>query len=181
MRPWYISVDIETSGPIPGRYSLLAIGACVVADPSTVFYAELQPEHDGVDRAALDVSGLSLDVLAAEGETPEEALPRLATWVDAVTPDGHRPVFVAFNAPFDWMFVAEALHRHVGRNPFGHSALDIKALEMGVSRVDWGETSFAAVAARHGIDGALPHHALADACLQAEVFLRILEAGRSEE
>ena len=27
----YISVDIETSGPIPGDYSLLSLGACVVA------------------------------------------------------------------------------------------------------------------------------------------------------
>jgi uncharacterized OsmC-like protein len=26
----YISVDVETSGPTPGDYSLLSIGACLV-------------------------------------------------------------------------------------------------------------------------------------------------------
>ena len=39
----YFSVDIETAGPIPGKYSMLSIGACVVDDPSQSFYAELQP------------------------------------------------------------------------------------------------------------------------------------------
>lgn len=28
----FISVDVETSGPIPGEFSLLSIGACVVPD-----------------------------------------------------------------------------------------------------------------------------------------------------
>jgi ribonuclease T len=29
----FISVDIESSGPIPGEYSLLSIGACLLSDP----------------------------------------------------------------------------------------------------------------------------------------------------
>ena len=29
----YISVDVEAAGPIPGTYSLLSIGACVVGNP----------------------------------------------------------------------------------------------------------------------------------------------------
>ena len=28
----FISVDVETAGPIPGEYSLLTIGACDVRD-----------------------------------------------------------------------------------------------------------------------------------------------------
>ncbi|MGL1984483.1 3'-5' exonuclease, partial [Escherichia coli] len=28
----FISVDIEASGPVPGKYSLLSIGACLVSD-----------------------------------------------------------------------------------------------------------------------------------------------------
>jgi len=35
-------------------------------------------------------------------------------------------VMVALNAPFDWLFVADACWTHLGRNPFGPSALDIK-------------------------------------------------------
>jgi len=29
----YVSVDVETSGPVPGIYSLLSVGACVVSSP----------------------------------------------------------------------------------------------------------------------------------------------------
>lgn len=176
MEPWYVSVDVEASGPVPGRYALLSIGACVVADPGGTFYAELRPETTGADPEALAVSGLSMERLAAEGEDPAEAMARLAAWIEQVTPAGHLPVMVAFNAPFDWMFLADAFHRHLGRNPFGHSALDVKALAMGADRVDWPDTSFAAVAERRGIAATLPHHALEDARLQAEVFRRIVSS-----
>jgi uncharacterized OsmC-like protein len=30
--PGYVSVDVETSGPNPAGYSLMSIGACLVAD-----------------------------------------------------------------------------------------------------------------------------------------------------
>lgn len=172
----FFSIDVETSGPVPGRFSLLSLGACRVDDPSVEFYAELQPETDEADPAALEVSGLSPERLRDRGEAPGDALRRFADWVEASTPPGARPVFVAFNAPFDWMFVAEALHRHAGRNPFGHAALDVKALAMGAFGLRWEETSFTSVARRLGVTGSLPHHALEDARLQAEVFRRILAA-----
>lgn len=170
----FVSIDVETSGPSPAQYSLLAIGACLVADPTRTFYVELQPDRDGVDDEALRVSGLSLDRLAKDGIPAGEAIGRFAAWVDTIGA-GARPVFVALNAPFDWMFVADYLHRYVGRNPFGHSALDMKALYMGVAGVPWSETSLGHMAARYGMEVALPHHALEDAVLQAVVFRRILE------
>lgn len=175
MDPVYISVDVETAGPIPARFSLLSIGACVVADPDEGFYTELRPTARGVDPGALAVAGFSLERLDDVGEPPESALPRFADWVDSVVPAGARPLFVGFNAPFDWMFVADALDRFAGRNPFGHAALDIKALAMGAAAVPWDETGFAALARRFGLPGALPHHALEDARLQADLFRRILE------
>ena len=36
----YISFDVEASGLIPGKYSMLSIGACVVGDISKQFYKE---------------------------------------------------------------------------------------------------------------------------------------------
>jgi hypothetical protein len=30
-REVYISVDVEADGPVPGRYSLVSLGACVAA------------------------------------------------------------------------------------------------------------------------------------------------------
>ena len=174
----YISVDVETAGPIPDRYALLSIGACQVDDPARAFYTELRPTTTEADPGALAVSGLVLEELAVTGEPPEEALPRFADWVEEVAAE-RRPVLVAFNAPFDWMFVADALHRFAGRNPFGHSALDIKALAMGAAALSWADTSFGKLAARYGLTPSLPHHALEDARVQAELFRRILDSGGS--
>lgn len=173
MTPAYVSVDVETSGPSPSRHSLLAIGACLVADPERTFYVELRPDGTDADPAAVAVSGLSLDRLAAEGEAPAAAMQAFAAWVADIA-GGQRPVFVALNAPFDWMFVADYLHRYVGRNPFGHSALDVKALYMGVAGVPWSETTLSGMAARYELRVELPHRALEDAVIQAAVFRRIL-------
>ncbi|MGS8295842.1 hypothetical protein ACQ93L_22750, partial [Escherichia coli] len=46
----FVSVDIETSGPVPGLFSLLSIGACLVHAPDVRFYAELKPDCTGFDR-----------------------------------------------------------------------------------------------------------------------------------
>ena len=64
---------------------------------------------------------------------------RFAAWLESVTPPGARPVFVAFNAPFDWMFVNDYFHRFLGQNPFGHNALDMKAYYMGQSGGRWAD------------------------------------------
>ena len=136
-----VSVDVETAGPVPGRWSLLAIGACLVDDPDRSFYVELRPESGEATPEALAVSGLSMETLRDRGAAPAEALAAFARWVDEVAPGAARPVFVGFNAPFDWMFVADAFHRHLGRNPFGHSALDIKSDAMGRLGGSFADTS----------------------------------------
>jgi DNA polymerase III epsilon subunit-like protein len=170
----YISVDVETAGPVPRTYALLSVGACLVDDPRLTFYAELQPTTREADPAALGVSGLSLEHLAVHGLPPAEAMASFAAWVGEVTPPSRCPVFVAFNAPFDWMFVADYFGRFGVPNPFGHVALDIKALYMGATGEPWERTTFAAVAARYGLGPRLPHHALEDALMQAEIFRRLL-------
>jgi DNA polymerase III alpha subunit (gram-positive type) len=105
----------------------------------------------------------------------------LATWLERVVPPGSRPIFVAFNAPFDWMFVADYAWRHLGRNPFGSSALDIKALYLGrhLDRVGrWGETSSRHIRQRYPVDLPHTHAALDDAREQAEICRRIRDGAR---
>jgi DNA polymerase III epsilon subunit-like protein len=96
-----------------------------------------------------------------------------AAWLDEACPG--RPIFVGFNAPFDWMFVADHFHRYLGRNPFGVSGLDLKALYMGRHGVErWAETSRRFVAARYGLPVELTHDALEDARAQAEIARLLL-------
>ncbi len=173
----YLSVDVETAGPNPAEYSLLSIGACTVDEPQRTFYVELQPVNDNATQEALMISRMSLDKLRQRGLPPAEAMAQFEAWVQEVTPAGKRPVFVAFNAPFDWMFIHDYFHRYLGRNPFGHSALDIKAFFMGLAGVRWGETGMRNVATRYLDDRHLTHHALRDALDQAEIFAKMLAEG----
>lgn len=165
-----ISVDVETGGATPGDYALLSIGACLVEDPETTYYVELRPEDKRTTVEALEVSKLSLDVLRTMGVAPDEAMAQFAAWVAEVVPEGHRAVFVGFNAAFDWMFVADYFERYVGRNPFGHSPLDIKAFAMGRLGSTWAETSMKVLGPKYLSGRPLAHHALSDAQDQAALF-----------
>ena len=175
----YISVDVETAGPNPYDYSLLSIGACTMIEPQSSFYVELKPVNDNALPEALAVCRLSMEKLAERGEEPSAGMANFEIWVNEVTPEGYRPVFVAFNAPFDWMFVNDYFHRYLGRNPFGHTALDLKAFYMGLNAASWSETSMYDVGRRYLGDRQLTHHALRDALDQAEIFQLMLVEARS--
>lgn len=175
MTEYYISVDVETSGPNPSEYSLLSIGACTVDEPYLTFYVELKPVNEQFLESALKVSGLSFECLKEIGKPPKEAMEAFAAWLEEVVPEGKSPVFVAFNAPFDWLFVADYFHRYLGYNPFGHKALDIKAFYMGMAGVPWRETGMMHLSNKYLGDRTLTHHALADALDQAEIFSALLE------
>ncbi len=116
-REVFISVDVETAGPIPGEYSLLSIGACLVYDDTQAFSALLKPINNNADPKALEVTGLSLDRLSAEGEDPAAAMRRFADWIASVVRHGAVPVFVGLNAPFDWSFVNYYFHRYLEFEP----------------------------------------------------------------
>jgi ribonuclease T len=170
----YISVDVETAGPFPREYSMLSIGACTLYEPQKTFYVEIQPLNDHFTEDALQISGLNFTNLKLNGHTPKEAMSGFASWVEQITPQGNEPVFVAFNASFDWMFVSDYFHRFLRRNPFGYKALDIKAFYMGLKGVPWSETAMHKVSEQYLSQRDLTHHALQDALDQAEIFRKLL-------
>lgn len=170
---FYISVDIETAGPNPSQYSLLSIGACSVIDPKKNFYIELQPINDRMMPEAYAIHQLSLDALLANGVPPPEAMTQFNSWLSSIIPAGRKPIFVAFNAPFDWMFVSDYFHRYLGHNPFGHAALDIKAFYMGLHGSSWRDTAMNNVALHYLEGKKISHNALEDARDQAQLFSRL--------
>ena len=173
----YISVDIEASGPIPGKYSMLSLGACVVKDKSKTFYEEFKPITEEYVQKAVQVSDLSLERLKETGVEPAIGMQEFENWIKCVSnvSEGNRPVFTAFNATFDWMFTAYYFHRFLGHNPFGISGLDIKAYYMGKFETTWGETVKREIKKRFLINKKHTHNALDDAIEQAELFRKILE------
>ncbi len=171
----YISVDVETAGPNPGEYSLLTIGACTLSERPSTFYVELKPVNNNFVPEALAVSRLSMEHLSKRGLEPADAMRQFETWLKTDSPKEQRPIFVAFNAPFDWMFVNEYFFRYMGHNPFGHTAIDIKTYYMGLMGASWEDTSMKHVSERYLGDRQLTHHALRDAMDQAEIFRKMLE------
>ena len=170
----YISVDVETAGPNPSQYSLLAIGACCVSSPEQNFYIELKPVSLSFRPESLESCGFSMEKLDAEGVDPAEAMQRFETWLVELLPAGQPPIFVGFNAPFDWMFVNDYFHRFLGHNPFGHAAIDIKSFYMGLAKVPWTETTMQFLGRRYLNQPALIHHALRDALDQGQIFGKLL-------
>lgn len=173
-KPVYICIDVETAGPNPADYALLSIGAALVSNPQTSFYVELQPDKPGQTEEAARIHRLDLDELARTATPAKEALQQFVDWVEAHT-GSDTPVFVAFNAPFDWMYMNDYLHHYIGYNPFGHRALDIKAVFFGMRGVPWSETAFQHVSGYYGQHEVLNHNAEQDARQGAELFAAILE------
>lgn len=174
----YICVDVETAGPIPGpgpgEYSLLSIGACTINEPQSTFYIELKPINKNITAEAANVHKLSIQRLMVEGIAPKKAMRRFEAWLKAQVAPNQQPVFVAFNAPFDWMFINHYFLHYLGNNPFGHAALDIKAFYMGLAGVPWSQTSWRFISPDDTEGIQLTHHALQDTLDQARLFKKML-------
>ncbi|MGD0956173.1 MAG: 3'-5' exonuclease [Candidatus Acidiferrales bacterium] len=173
MREVYISVDVEAAGPLPPTYSMLSLGAVDVDDPKATFYVELRPVNDASVPGAMKVVGRSLQDFARTGRDPKEAMGAFRDWLGSVAKD-RKPVFVGFNATFDWTFVNFYFHEYLGENPFGIGGIDIKSYYMGLSGVTWEDTRSSRIPKefkdsfrRH------THNALDDAIEQAELFRRM--------
>ncbi len=181
----YFSVDVEASGPVPGLYNLVSLGATVAAKGADgryrlgeSFYAELKPVFPGQDPSANQVHGLDPERLAREGLDPRAALAALSDFVARATEPGTAPTFVGHVAVFDWMYVAWYYAWAGLPNPFGYKGIDTKSLAMGLLRLPWPETGKETLCARLGLaeqDAPTVHRADADAAHQARLLIALLE------
>jgi DNA polymerase III epsilon subunit-like protein len=168
-----ISVDIESSGPIPGEFSMLSLGACLVFAPERQFTCKVKPINNNANPAALEVIGLSLDHFVEVGLEAPIAMKAFRDWILESSNDA-TPVFVGLNAPFDWSFINYYFHRYLSENPFGFTALDIKALYMGRNGSTWHDTKSSAMSKALNVEPSGDHDPLHDALFQAELCRAIL-------
>ncbi|MCL2304168.1 MAG: 3'-5' exoribonuclease [Planctomycetaceae bacterium] len=126
----YIMVDIESDGPIPGDYSMIAFGAVVVDENlDKTFYGRLKPISDRFIPEALKVSGFTReDTLAFDD--PRQVMLEFEEWLRKICVD--RPIFISDNNGFDWMFVCWYFHHFIGDNPFGFSSQNLGSLYKGL-------------------------------------------------
>lgn len=174
MSETYISVDIETAGPIPGAYSMLAIGACRIGKTNQQFYVELKPVTDLFVPEAMKVVGKPLDDFTNLGIEPATGMEKFRDWI-LRTSEESTPVFVGFNATFDWSFINWYFHTYLNDNPFGFGGVDIKSFYMGISGCSWKDSRSSRIPDKFKGKSIHTHNALDDALEQAEMFEKMLD------
>ncbi len=169
----YISVDVESSGPLPGEYSMLSIGACEIGNIENNFYVELRPISDKFIPEALQVCCFSIEELKIRGIEPSEAMKRFDEWISKIS-NGRKPVFVAFHLGFDWSMIQFYFLKYLGKNPFGFGGIDAESVWFGLKNMDWNDISKSKIKEFFDMNIGHTHHALDDAKEQALVFQAII-------
>jgi hypothetical protein len=178
VREVYVSTDVEADGPIPGPFSMLSLASAafdaegVLLGTFTVNLRTLEGAtvHPGTAR----FWAANPEALAATRTSPRdpaEAMREYAAWLRTL---GGKPVFVAYPAGFDFMFVYWYLLRFVGESPFGFSALDLKTMAMTMLGCDFRAATKRAMPDRWRSARPHTHVALDDALEQGEIFVRML-------
>lgn len=178
----YVSTDVETDGPIPGPHSMLSLGsAAYMGDKRLIatFSANLWelPGAAPHPQTAAWWAGQPA-AWAACRRAPEPAdtvFPRYRDWLRALP---GRPVFVAYPAGFDFMFVHWYLMRFAGEDPFGHAALDIKTFAMSLLGCGYRDAVKRNMPAHWFEPAAHTHVALDDAIEQGALFCNMLAEWR---
>jgi len=175
----YVSTDVETDGPIPGPHSMLGFASAAylldktllgtysanltllpeaTGHPETMKWWQRRPEAWAATRK--------------DARDPAVVMPEYLVWVKSLP---GKPVFVAYPAGFDFMFVYWYLIRFAGRSPFSHSALDIKTLAMVLLNRGYRDSTKKNMP-RHWFDK-LPHThvALDDAIEQGALFCNMMK------
>lgn len=174
----YISVDIETDGPIPGPNSMLSFGAAAYLEGQRIGVFEANLEL--LDGAAPHPDTAKFwrehpDAYAATRHSlkpPHVAMQDFVTWVSTCP---GKPVFVAYPAGFDFLFMYWYMIRFVGHSPFSFSALDLKTFAMAKLGCNY----------RDAVKRNMPKHwfstrrhthvALDDAIEQGDLFMAMLK------
>lgn len=177
----YVSVDIETDGPIPGPHSMLALGA--------VALSLSKGELDSFSANLETLPGATMDpstkvefwdkqpkAWAACRSNPQpipEVMGSFGAWVKRLP---GKPVFVGYPVAFDFDFVHWYFMRYQGADPFGYEGLDIKSFAMAMLRVPWAKATRRSMPVDWLTSDSLTHVAVDDARAQGLMFLNMLNA-----
>lgn len=179
MRTLYISTDIESDGPCPGKNSMLQLGSAVFDGTSEKHMATFEVNLELLP-------GASADILTAEFwknqpeayartrtnlKTPIDGMTEYMLWLKSLQA---KVVFVGFPAAFDSLFTFWYLHTFAGENPFGWQALDLKTLGMTLINKPYTMSIKRNYPAGWFGDAPHTHNGLDDAIEQGVMFTRMM-------
>ena len=187
----YISVDVETSGLIPGFNSLLSVGAVEIETGSTFHFVAASvdshefdvnwdkdtsawwrsPKQENARKRLNDLLGSTKRNTAYESNLVICA-DTFIEWLSHY----ENPFFVAWPASFDYPYIQHLFLRTGVDNPFNYRTIDIKSYLCGKLNIpfEMGHDEIAKEYPWLYEDPEFPHDALSDALQQARVFDRLL-------
>jgi hypothetical protein len=130
----YVSTDVETDGPIPGPHSMLSLGSAAF-QPDGMMLGTFSVNLNTLEGATGHAATMSWwrdhpeawQACRVDPRDPAPAMKDYHVWLKGLP---GKPVFVAYPAAFDFLFVYWYLIRFVGESPFSFSALDMKTYAM---------------------------------------------------
>jgi hypothetical protein len=135
----YISVDIETDGPVPGLHSMLSIGAAAIRDEEVFSTYSANLELVGTEQdqeTMLDFWAVFPTAYKATREnlvSPAFAIREFCQWVKDMKRPDEIPVFVAYPVTYDfsWLFYyGMNFARKQWWDTFKFQGLDMKSYAM---------------------------------------------------
>ncbi len=176
MKEVFISVDVETDGPIPGRYNMLSLGAAAFNTDSNLlgtFSVNLLKVSSERHRKTEKFWAENPKAYAATQTNPIAPVHGMQNFTHWVESFPGKPVCVCYPAGFDWTFLYWYLIEYTSKSPFGFSCIDIKTYAAAVLRTPYRETSKASMPKRWFGPGKHTHVAVEDAIEQGELFCRM--------
>jgi hypothetical protein len=183
MHEVYVSTDVETDGPIPGPHSMLSFASVAFRADGTEL-GHFARNLETLDGAAGHPATMAFwaknqkawNACRTELVSADAAMPEYVAWVKALP---GKPVFVAYPAGFDFLFVYWYLLRFACESPFSHSALDIKTYAMALLRKPYRESTKRNMPKRWFPACPHTHVALDDAREQGLLFINMLKENLS--
>lgn len=199
MRPAYISIDVEATGPFKLGHPMISIGACDVSHVEETFYREIKPHNLMFDERSMRVAcvgmrclkpflvhssfqpshpnfnpGLVLETIRDLAAEPRLAMTELWVWLKMMG-YGRKIYFVADTPKYDWDFVKDSFERYELENPFQPERYNLEEINANSLRGIPIDTS-----RMTSLDNwKQPHNALEDALLNAKIVRQILRHNRN--
>jgi hypothetical protein len=180
----YVSIDVETDGPIPGEYSMLSLGSATfessgqILDKFEINIREL-PEAKK-DAATTEWWATEPEAWQYCRQNPVEPTSAMHAYLDHLlniekTYQKHL-VCIGYPVTFDFMFVYWYLIKFTGKSPFSFSGLDIGTMAMTIMRSSY-KTAEMEYMPRHWFAEDIKHNhtPLCDAIEQGHVFCSMLK------
>lgn len=178
----YFSVDIEANGSVPGRHSMLSLGAVAFdADGNdTGRFSRNFRELNGAsrDRRVMEWWANYPDqfhMTRLNTVAPHDAMNDFSDFISQQSTYSDRIICMAHPASYDFPWIDWYFKEFLGINPFGHICICIKTLVMAALKVNFLEARKRDFPQHWGSQNDSAHIAVEDALFQGRIAVKLMK------